>query len=111
MNSSLQTAVAAAFLAVAALAAAERPASPPAKQASEYTLTIIPYYSPEKIWIKFSPLIEHLKRTTGLPWELKLYHNHEALLEGLCRGDVSFALLGPVPLGRAIDQCNVGITA
>lgn len=85
------------------------PSSP--KEGSDYTLTVIPFYSPEKIWTKFAPLVEYLKKTTGQPWELKLYHNHEALLDGLCSGEVAFALLGPVPLGRALDRCSVGITA
>ena len=89
------------------------PAAAPGKPAAAhpYTLTVIPYYSPEKIWTKYSPLIDHLKRATGKPWELKLYHNHDALLDALCGGEVSFALLGPVPLGRAIDRCGVGIEA
>lgn len=78
---------------------------------SEYTLTIIPYYSPEKIWTKFAPFIEHLKQTTDQPWELKLYPNHEAVLAALCAGEVSFAFLGPVPLGRVIDRCDAEVVA
>jgi ABC-type phosphate/phosphonate transport system substrate-binding protein len=91
--------------------AAEKPAASQPKSVPDYTITVIPYYSPEKIWTKFSPFIEHLRKETGLPWELKLYPTHEALLDGLCKGDVSFALLGPVPLGRVIDRCNAGIAA
>lgn len=73
---------------------------------SPYALTVIPFYSPEKLWTLYSPLIEYLKKKTGKPWELKLYHDHDALLEGFCRGEVSVALLGPIPLGRANKTCG-----
>jgi len=82
-----------------------------ARTSPAYTITVIPYYSPEKLWTKFSPFIEHLRKTTGLPWELKLYPNHASLLDGLCKGEVSFAFLGPVPLARAIDRCRADIAA
>lgn len=72
-----------------------------------YTLSVIPFYGPEKIWTLYTPLITYLKKTTGLPWELKLYPNHDALIEGLCGGEITIALLGPVPLGRASMQCGV----
>lgn len=112
MHKPLQTCVAVALLAMACPAmAAEQPALPGGAPLSPYTLTVIPYYSPEKIWVKFAPFIEYLRKETGHPWELKLYHNHPSLLKGLCSGEVSFALLGPVPLGRAITQCNAGIVA
>ena len=98
------------LFAAASLSAVGQPSPAPAKPGAEYIITVIPYYGPEKIWAKFSPFVDYLKRATGLPWELKLYHNHEAVLDGLCRGEVAFALLGPVPLGRALDRCNAGIT-
>jgi phosphonate transport system substrate-binding protein len=74
---------------------------------SRYTVAVIPFYSPEKIWLLYSPLIEYLKKTTGHPWELKLYPNHDALIEDLCGGQIGVALLGPVPLGRANRKCDV----
>ncbi len=80
-------------------------------RSSEYTITVIPYYSPEKLWIKFSPLIEYLRQTTGKRWKLKLYPSHDATIDALCRGEVSFALLGPVPLARGIERCGVEATA
>lgn len=73
---------------------------------SRYTVAVVPFYSPEKIWLLYSPFIEHLKTATGLPWTLKLYHNHEALLEDICSGEVSISLLGPVPLGRVYAKCK-----
>jgi ABC-type phosphate/phosphonate transport system substrate-binding protein len=82
--------------------ALEKPAAGP-----PYALTVIPFYSPEKLWTLYSPLVEYLKKKTGKPWELKLYHDHDALLEGLCKGEVSVALLGPIPLGRANKTCGV----
>jgi len=73
---------------------------------SRYTMAVIPFYSPEKIWLLYAPLIDYLKRTTGQPWELKLYPNHDSLIEDLCGGQLGVALLGPVPLGRANRKCN-----
>lgn len=101
-------------LLAAALASPALPADAPTKHAgtpNEYTITVIPYYSPEKLWARFAPFVDYLKQTTGQPWELKLYHNHEAVLTALCGGDVSLALLGPVPLGRVMESCNAGIVA
>ena len=89
---------------------AEAPKAPAAR-ANEHTITVIPYYSPEKLWARFSPFVDFLKKTTGHPWELKLYHNHDAVLQALCGGDVSLALLGPVPLGRAMESCNASVLA
>ena len=80
-------------------------------QASEYTITIIPYYGPEKLWAKFSPLVEYLQQTTKKPWELKLYRSYDATINALCAGEVSFALLGPVPLARGIERCDLEISA
>ncbi len=77
-----------------------------AAEASAYTLTVIPFYSPEKIWARFSPFVDFLKETTGKPWQLKLYPSHEALIDGFCRGESTLALLGPVPLGRVMDKCG-----
>jgi phosphonate transport system substrate-binding protein len=91
--------------------AAEAPEKQAAQAPSLYTVTVVPYYSPEKIWTKFSPLIDYLRKTTGQPWQLKLFRNHESLLEGLCSGEVSFALVGPVPLARVIDRCGAGVAA
>ena len=75
---------------------------------SRYTLAIIPFYSPEKIWLLYAPLIDYLKKTTKQPWELKLYPNHDSLIEDLCGGQIAVALLGPVPLGRANRKCGAG---
>lgn len=99
------------FLAAAALlgicadpslaGAADAGSSSPAR-----TLTVVPFYAPEQIWQLYSPLIDYLRRETGEAWELKLYPSHEAVLEGICRGEVDVALLGPVPLGRANRTCG-----
>ena len=73
---------------------------------ARYTVAIIPFYSPEKIWLLYAPLIDYLKKTTKQPWELKLYPNHDSLIEDLCSGQIAVALLGPVPLGRANRKCG-----
>jgi len=97
------------FITGASTTAAEQPAVQKTAPASEYTITIIPYYSPEKLWAKFSPLIDYLKEATGKPWTLKLYPNHDQTIEAICKGEVSFALLGPVPLARSIERCGTDI--
>jgi phosphonate transport system substrate-binding protein len=90
------------FLLLPGPAGAEKRQPPPAR----HTVAIIPFYSPDKIWFLYSPLIEYLKKTTGQPWELKLYPNHDSLIEDLCGGQIAVALLGPVPLGRANRKCD-----
>lgn len=81
-------------------------AETPTTASSRYTVAVVPFYSPEKLWLLYSPFIEHLKTATGLPWTLKLYHNHDALIGDICSGQVSISLLGPVPLGRAYAKCK-----
>jgi ABC-type phosphate/phosphonate transport system substrate-binding protein len=73
---------------------------------SRTTVAVIPFYSPEKIWFLYEPFIQYLKITTGLPWELKFYHDHNSLIDELCNDKVGFALLGPVPMGRAYRKCG-----
>ena len=70
------------------------------------TLAVIPFYSPERMWQLYTPFIDYLRRETGEPWELKLYPNHDAMIAGVCAGDVDVALLGPVPLGRVNRACG-----
>jgi phosphate/phosphite/phosphonate ABC transporter binding protein len=84
------------------MARSETPSSPP----SRYTVAVIPFYSPEKIWLLYGPFIQHLKSATGLPWELKLYPDHHSLIQDLCSDKIGIALLGPIPMGRANDKCN-----
>ncbi len=71
------------------------------------TLAVIPFYAPERIWQFYTPFIEYLRRETGEPWELKLYPNHDTMIEGVCAGEVDVALLGPVPLARVNSKCGV----
>jgi phosphonate transport system substrate-binding protein len=91
------------------IAAAEpQPTTPQAAAAttSEYTISVIPFYGPEKIWALYTPFIDFLKESTGKPWALKLFATHKALIDGLCTGQVSLALLGPVPMGKVMEQCQ-----
>ncbi len=70
---------------------------------------IVPFYSPEKIWSSYKPLIDYLNKTTDINWELKFFKNHEAIIKGICLDEVSIAFLGPVPLGRAYEMCSVKV--
>jgi ABC-type phosphate/phosphonate transport system substrate-binding protein len=82
--------------------AADAPAPSPAAR----TLAIVPFYSPERMWLLYTPLIDYLRRETGEPWELKLYPNHDSLAASICKGEVDVALLGPAPLGRVNRECG-----
>lgn len=92
------------MIAVASAGAAEEGLSPDPRAR---TLAVIPFYSPERMWQLYSPLIEYLRRETGEPWELKLYANHKAMVESVCRNEVDVTLLGPVPLARVNKECGV----
>jgi ABC-type phosphate/phosphonate transport system substrate-binding protein len=81
-------------------AAADAPARP------ALTLAVVPFYSPERMWQLYAPFIEYLRRETGEPWELKLYPSHEAIVAGICRGEVDVSLLGPAPLGLVNRTCG-----
>ena len=101
-----------AFILLAALPVRAADSAPSQrKPASEYTVTVIPYYSPEKLWPKFQPLVDYLRESTGKPWTLKLYPNHEETINALCSGAVGLALLGPIPLARSIEKCGADIVA
>ena len=76
-------------------------------QQTPRTLAVIPFYSPEKMWLLYTPFVEYLRRETGEPWELKLYPDHAAMIAGVCAGEVDISLLGPVPLGRVNRACGV----
>lgn len=88
------------------LAAAETTPAASAAVDAEYTITVIPFYGPEKIWALYTPFVDYLKQSTGKPWTLKLFPDHQALIDGFCGGQVAVALLGPVPLGKVMAQCN-----
>jgi phosphonate transport system substrate-binding protein len=70
------------------------------------TLAVIPFYAPERMWQLYTPFVEYLTRETGERWELKLFPNHESMVEGVCAGTVDVTLLGPVPLGRVNRKCG-----
>lgn len=100
--------LAAAFLSCYTMtAAAEQQTTTKKARAPKFIITIIPYYSPEKLYVKFTPLVEYLRKSTGKPWELKLYPNHDTTIEAICSGEVSLVLLGPVPLARSMEKCGV----
>ncbi|BCB96866.1 hypothetical protein JZK55_17880 [Dissulfurispira thermophila] len=67
---------------------------------------ILPYYAPDKIWHFYTPFIDYLNKATDISWELKLYHNYDAIVDGLCNGEIAIAYLGPNPLGLASEKCK-----
>jgi len=76
------------------------------RDSSSYTLAVVPFYSPEKMWLLYSPVVEYLRKSTGQPWELMLCHNHDEFVDAICDGRATAALAGPVPLGRAYHRCG-----
>ncbi|NTV14511.1 MAG: PhnD/SsuA/transferrin family substrate-binding protein [Desulfobulbaceae bacterium] len=94
------------ILLLPAVGAADLASPSPVRKDSEYTITVIPFYSAEKLWTLYVPFVDFLRESTGKPWELKLYASHDKLIEGLCGGKVSLALLGPVPMGRVMEKCD-----
>lgn len=113
MASGIKTAVITTALFIPLLCATLVLAAPPATgdkagvSTARYTFAVVPFYTPEKIWALYSPFIEYLNRSTGQQWELKLLSNHDEIINGICSGSISAALLGPVPLGRANGKCGV----
>ncbi|WP_136515416.1 PhnD/SsuA/transferrin family substrate-binding protein [Geomonas edaphica] len=71
-----------------------------------YTFAVVPYYSPEKIWTLFTPVVNYLSKTTGDKWQLQFYPNHAEFLNDICNGKISAAFTGPVPLARAYEACG-----
>lgn len=67
---------------------------------------ILPYYAPDKIWYFYRPFIDYLNKTTDISWELKLYHNYDAIIDDLCKGEVDLAYLGPNPFALAYEKCK-----
>ena len=74
--------------------------------APTYSIAIVPFYAPDKIWALYTPLITYLNKSTSRKWELKLYHTQDSLIDAFCRGEVSIVLFGPVPLGRVYKKCG-----
>lgn len=68
---------------------------------------ILPYYAPEKIWHFYKPFINYLNKTTGVSWELKLYHSYDSIIDGICSSEISIAYLGPNPFGLAYEKCKI----
>ena len=80
--------------------------SSPAHSADTEYIGIIPFYAPEKMWTLYLPLIDYLNKTTDITWGLKLQKNIEETVNALCKGDISIALLGPIPFIKAQKKCD-----
>ncbi|MHB8837021.1 MAG: PhnD/SsuA/transferrin family substrate-binding protein [Candidatus Methylomirabilia bacterium] len=67
---------------------------------------VVPFYAVEKLYTLYTPFVGYLTTATGTPWELKLYPNHESLINGFCAGEVDVVQLGPVPMARVNKKCG-----
>ncbi len=80
--------------------------SSPARSADTEYIGIIPFYAPEKMWTLYLPLIDYLNKTTNITWGLKLQKNIEETVNAVCKGDISIAFLGPIPISKAQKKCG-----
>lgn len=98
-----------AFIIISAPVRAERleSASPGSSKRPLFSVSVVPFYGPEKIYKLYTPFIKYLNRATRFRWELVFHHNHESIIQGICSGEIDIALLGPVPFGRAYQKCRV----
>lgn len=90
-----------------ALASLPAPALAAGEEKPALTIGIVPYYSPDKMYQLWTPVVDYLNRKTPFTWAIKLGESHDQLVEGLCRGDLHVGYLGPVPLGKALNKCGV----
>lgn len=86
------------------LSAASAPAE--VQEGSVQYVGIVPFYTPEKIWQLYTPFVDYLNKTTPLTWKLKLYNDHNAIVNGLCSGEITVAYLGPIPFYNAYEKCR-----
>lgn len=106
MSSIRRSALCACALALTLAAAPPVAAAADSAAPAVRTLAAIPFYAPERMWQLYEPLVDYLTRAAGEKWELKLFPNHETMIEGVCAGTVDVTLLGPVPLGRVNRKCG-----
>ncbi len=88
-------------LALAGLVAAASQAPLPALH-----LGVVSVYNPRLMFLKDQPMVDYLTRTTGRPWDLVVVPSDERLVEDLCSGKVTGALLGAFAYVRARAACR-----
>lgn len=71
------------------------------------TLAIVPYYSSEKMFSLYKPMVDYLNKHSQYSWTLKLYPTHEHILNALCNKEITVALVGPIVLSEAHQLCGV----
>jgi ABC-type phosphate/phosphonate transport system substrate-binding protein len=77
-----------------------------AKSGKRVIFSVVPVHAPEKIWQLYYPVVEYLNKNTPINWEFRLYTSHEALEEGVCKGDVHIILTGPFLAYRVYKGCG-----
>jgi phosphonate transport system substrate-binding protein len=70
------------------------------------SIGILPFYSSDKIQLLYTPFIDYLNKETGISWQLKLYSNYDTFVDGICKGEILVAYLGPVPFAKAYEKCK-----
>jgi phosphonate transport system substrate-binding protein len=78
----------------------------PGAEVETFRLGVVSIDSPRVIYRRFQPLVDHLSRQTGFPFELRLRPSHGDVIEDLCASRVAFAYLGPFGYLRAHERCG-----
>lgn len=87
---------------LAGLLLAASPPPPPAP-----ALGFVGVYNPRLMFLKYQPLVDYVSSSTGKPWELVIVPTYGRIIQDLCSGKLTGALLGPFAYLRARAACPV----
>ncbi len=90
------------LLPLAGLLLAASPAPPPAP-----ALGFVSVYNPRLMFLKYQPLVDYVSSSTGRPWEIVIVPTYGRIIQDLCSGKLTGALLGPFAYVRARAACPV----
>ena len=80
-------------------------ASPP--PAPGPALGFVSVYNPRLMFLKYQPLVDYVSVATGTPWNLVIAPSYGSIVQDLCSGKLTAALLGPFAYARAHAACQV----
>lgn len=75
--------------------------------ATDYKISILPRYFPEKLTAMVTPLIDYLRQETGLPLELVLTKDFKEYEKRLKSGDITIGFENPVVYTRVTPEHQV----
>jgi phosphonate transport system substrate-binding protein len=89
--------------AVSLLTACLPGADPPDRGQGPVRIGVLPDQSSEELSLRFDGLARHLEKETGLPFEVKIADDYNALLSGFIDGEFDLALFGGFTYVKAED--------